>query len=157
MRAYWLVTGLALFPTALLCDDASAPSCVDALEQLATLQTQAPVYKGAAGEQRRFIEDSERPAEIARMKQMIAVSCSREPNARKTQEDEAQRLHLARSPECAVERDKLAAMQLKNSHEPRDFVDKQRDLVTRKCPTVDTSGRWLVQWDGRSVVLPDDE
>jgi Peptidase M61 N-terminal domain len=57
----------------------------------------------------------------------------------------------------AVERDKLAAMELRNSHEPRDLIERKRKLVTDKCPTVEMTDRWLVQWDGKSELLPEED
>ena len=136
---------------------AAAPgalTCVAALEQVLTLKTAAPVYQEGAGDERHFINDSERPAELARLDKIIAGSCSRDREARAAQEADAQRLHVALSPQCAVARDELAAMQQAGSRVPRDVVAAKRQLVESRCPTVDTAGRWLVQWDGRGDLTP---
>ena len=154
MRLHLALMGLALFPTALLSGASRPLTCAEALEQLATLQTLQPVYKLAGADHRRFIEDADRPAEITRIQQIATASCSTSPKVRATEEAEAQRLHVALSPECAVERDKLAAMEQKNSHEPRDSLESERKLVAIRCPTVDATDRWLVQWDGRSDLPP---
>ena len=33
----------------------------------------------------------------------------------------------------------------------RDSLERQRRLVANKCSAIDTTDRWLVQWDGRST------
>jgi hypothetical protein len=48
-------------------------------------------------------------------------------------------------------------MLLPNSHEPRDFIERKQRLVAHKCPTVNTTDRWLVQWDGKSELLPEED
>jgi|HubBroStandDraft_1064217.scaffolds.fasta_scaffold285191_1 hypothetical protein len=153
MRLPLVLLALALFPTALLADVSRPLTCAEALEQVAALQTLQPVYKLSGGE-RRFIEDANRPAEITRIQQIVTASCSSNPKLRASEQAEASRLHVALSPECAVERDRLSAMEQKNSHEPRDSLETERKLVATKCPTLDTTDRWLVQWDGRSDLPP---
>ena len=88
---------------------------------------------------------------------LVGLPKPADPKLRATQEAEADRLYWAMSPECAVERDKLAAMLLPNSHEPRDFIERKQRLVAHKCPTVNTTDRWLVQWDGKSELLPEED
>jgi hypothetical protein len=157
MRFPFAMVGLALFPTALLSDTAGSLSCTEALEQVKTLQTLAPVYKLARADQRLYLDDADRPAELARLQKIVSASCSSNPKLRATQDAEAGRLYWAMSPECAVERDKLAAMELPNSHEPRDFIERKRKLVADKCPAVEVTDRWLVQWDGKSELPPEED
>jgi hypothetical protein len=64
---------------------------------------------------------------------------------RAVEEAAAYGLLVARSPECAIERDKLSAMQSANSREPRDSIEAQRRLVTEQCPVVTTRDVWLLQ------------
>jgi hypothetical protein len=71
---------------------------------------EAPVYKLVGGE-RRFLDDADRPAQIARLEKIIGASCSADPKVRLSQETEAKRLRIARSPECAIERDTQSAME----------------------------------------------
>jgi hypothetical protein len=153
-----LLMAAVLFPTALpavaLADAPAASACVQALEQVEALQTAAPVYKLTAGGERGFIHDAERPAEIARLQEVIRASCGSDPKARASQEAEAQRLFVTLSPECANERDKLAAMQQPSSREPDDAIEQQRRLVAGKCPAVDARGLWLVHWMGRGDLQP---
>jgi hypothetical protein len=83
--------------------------------------------------------------------QPLRPVCSHDPKAKKLQLEEAARLHLALSPECAVAREHLAAMQSRNSHESARSIEQQRRLVATNCPVVDAKDRWRLQWDGRSV------
>jgi hypothetical protein len=115
----------------------SAPSaCVDALEQLAALAQQAPAYKQLDGDERPYLDDADRPASASRHRHRVLQRRSH---------DAAYRLLVARSPECAIERDKLSAMQSANSREPRDSIEAQRRLVTEQCPLVKTRDVWLLQ------------
>lgn len=154
MRQALFLAALGLFPDAVLSEVPPTPSCSQALEQIATLKTLQPVYKLLGADQRNYIEDADRPAEIARLQRIVTASCPTEPKARAAEQAEADREHVALSPECAVERDKLAAMELPNSHESADAITGQRRLVADKCPAVDTHGLWLVQWLGRSDLQP---
>lgn len=155
MTKHWLIlSGLLLSPAAAVADATTQMSCPQVLEQITTLQTLAPVYKLGAADQRHYIEDADRPAALAHLKRLAGAVCSKDPNAKKQQQEEAARLHLALSPECAVAREELTAMQSRSSREPADSVERQRRLVTTNCPVVEAKGRWLLQWDGRSALLP---
>jgi hypothetical protein len=61
-----LLLGLALLPHAVQADQTPVSVCVEALEQLETLQTAAPVYKLTRGQERQYLADADRPAEVAR-------------------------------------------------------------------------------------------
>jgi hypothetical protein len=139
-----LLLGIALLPAIATADNLGT-SCVEALEQRAALMAQAPVYKLVAGRERRYIEDSDRRKEIARFDNIIDARCSADATTRRREELEAQHLHVARSPKCAMERDKLFAMEKLDSREPEDLIAVQRDFVVRNCPLVETSDVWLVQ------------
>lgn len=157
MRGYLVALGTVLVPMRLLSDPAAGLTCSEALEQVATLKTQQPVYQEAAQSERHFIDDADRPAELARMQKIIAATCSASPAERAAQEAQAQRLHVAMSPQCAVARDELRGMELPDAHEARDAVESKRKLVADKCPAVSTRGRWLIQWDGRGGLQPDSD
>jgi hypothetical protein len=144
-QAAWLLLALALIPGMAHGAESSASACVQALEQLATLNTWAPVYKQLSGDERHYLEDADRPAEVARVQKLVSASCSTDPALRASQEAEARRLHQARSPECAFERDKLAAMERPNSRDARDAIARQRKLVAEQCPPVSTADIWLLQ------------
>jgi hypothetical protein len=154
IRLTLLAAGLGLFPVTVFSDAAAALSCPEALEQIATLNTSQPVYKLTGADKRHYIHDRDRPAEILRLQKIAAASCSTDPKTRAVQQAEADRLHVALSPECAVARDELAAMEQRNSRQPSDTLDEKRRLVAARCPAVETSNRWLVQWNARSTLEP---
>jgi hypothetical protein len=154
VRLTLLIAGLSLLPISAFSDEAQTLSCAQALEQIATLQTHRPVYKLTGPDERHYIGDAARPSEIARLQRVVAASCSTEPKTKALQQAEADRLHLALSPACAVARDELAAMEQPRSRVPADRVETQRSLVAAKCPMVDTTNRWLIKWDGRSTLAP---
>jgi hypothetical protein len=91
-----------LGPAPALSDNALPLSCPQALEQLTTLNTGVPVYKLTAPDHRHFLDDADRPAEIARLQKVADASCSAYPKEKAEQEAEAARLHAALSPECAT-------------------------------------------------------
>jgi hypothetical protein len=132
-------------PTKLFADAAPISDCVNALEQLTALQTFAPVYKQLGGDRRQYLDDSDRPAEIARIQKIIPGTCSRDPKTAATQRAAADRLHTARSPQCAFEREKLLMMEKPGSRDPADDVEHQGARVAKECPTVPMSDVWLVQ------------
>src|ERR1700728_4418583 len=142
----FLLLALALLPHAVQADQAPVSACVDALEQLETLKTVAPVYKLTAVHKRQYLNDSDRPAEIARIKTIIAGSCSAKSNTRQREESEAQQLHLVRSPACMQDRDRLSMMERQNARTPEDDLARTRKRVLAQCPDVDLSSVWLVEW-----------
>jgi hypothetical protein len=154
LRLALLAATLGFYPVCAFSDEAPTLSCPETLEQIATLQTALPVYKLTGPDQRHYIHDADRPAEIARLQKLASSSCSTEPKTKALQQAQAERLHVALSPECAVARDELAAMELPNSRESSDARNEKRKLVAAKCPTLEATNRWLVQWDGRSTLEP---
>jgi hypothetical protein len=141
-----LLLGLALLPHAVLANQAHVSVCVDALEQLETLQTVAPVYKLTGGQQRQYIADADRPAEVARLKTIVADSCSAKPKHRQREESEAEQLHLVRSPGCMQDRDRLSMMEKKDARTPEDDLARTRKRVLAQCPDVDLTDVWLIEW-----------
>ncbi len=141
-----LLLGLAFFPHAGLTDQAPDSVCVDALEQLETLQTVAPVYKLTGVHERQYLADVDRPAEITRLRTIVAGSCSAKSKHRLREETEAKQLHLVRSPGCMQERDRLSMMDKKDARTPADDLARTRKRVLSQCPDVDLSAVWLVEW-----------
>jgi hypothetical protein len=120
--------------------------CVNALEQLETLKTVAPVYKLARSEQRQYLVDADRPAEIARQDTIVAGSCSAKPKRRQRDETEAEQLHLVPSPGCMQDRDRLSMMEGKDARTPGDDLARTRKRVEAQCPAADLSDIWPVEW-----------
>jgi hypothetical protein len=119
---------------------------VEALEQLATVKTQLPVYKFTVGGRQQYIQDSDRPAEIDRLQKIVDANCSVNPQTRSNEESAAQRLHLIRSPDCTAERDKLALMGKPSSDDSPDNIAQQRQRVIERCAAVETPlNVWLLQ------------
>ncbi len=139
---------LALLAMATLAGPAFADpplaSCANALEQEAALETELPVYKLVTPDSRQYLEDEKRPAELARVRQLVSASCGSDPVARAGAQAEARRLHQGRSPECAFERATLADMEKPDSRSARDDIAKQRQRVASRCPEVPMADVWLV-------------
>jgi hypothetical protein len=135
---------MAIAPTA-VATEFTPSRCVDALEQVAALKQQAPAYKQLDGDERHYLDDADRPAEIARLQKIVSVSCSTDQKARAAEEADAQRLLVARSPECAIDRDTLSAMERPDSREASASIEAQRKLVTERCPLVKLRDVWLLQ------------
>ena len=138
--------GLALLPYAAQADQTPASVCAEALEQLETLQTLAPVYKLTRDHKRQYLVDADRPAEVAQLKAIIAGSCSAKLKTRQRDESAAQQLHRVRSPECMQDRDRLAMMERQNARTPEDDLARTRKRVEAQCPDIDLSNVWLVEW-----------
>jgi hypothetical protein len=141
-----LLLGLSLLPHAVLADQAHVAVCVNALEQLEALKTVAPVYKLTRGQQRQYIADTDRPAEVARLKTIVADSCSEKPEYRQREESEAGQLHLVRSPGCMQDRERLTMIEKKDARTPEDDLARTRKRVLAQCPDVDLTDVWLVEW-----------
>ena len=155
MKFHPRLTALCLLPLRAFAGDALPLNCPQALEQIATLETTYPVYKQQGSDERHFIGDAERATEVARLRKIVAASCSTDAKARASEQAEADRLHVALSPTCAVARDTLTAMQGRHARESADTIETQRKLVTEKCPDIDTTNLWLLQWNGRGELQPD--
>src|SRR5258708_39328960 len=93
-----LLLGLAVLPHAVHADQTPVSVCVEALEQLKTLHMAAPVYKLTGVQERQYLADADRPAEVDRLKTIVAESCSAEPEIRRGEETEAGHLHVPASP-----------------------------------------------------------
>ena len=145
-HAALLLLGLAVLPHAVQADQTPVSVCVEALEQLKTLHMAAPVYKLTGGQERQYLADADRPAEVDRLKTIVAESCSAEPEIRRGEESEAEHLHVARSPGCMEDRDRLSTMEKPESRTPEDDISRHRKRVAARCPDVGLSNVWLVHW-----------
>jgi hypothetical protein len=149
-----LLLGLAFVAQRAAADPAAPSNCVDALEQLTTLQTATPVYKRAEGGERHYLADTDRPAQIARLKGIVDGSCSADANTRRAQESEAEHLHLARSPDCIGQREILANMEDPDSRTPKSDLAQQRKRVATECPTVELANVWLIDFTPNTSSRP---
>jgi hypothetical protein len=143
--ALLLLVALSVLPRIARCDEPLPTACVNALEQVLTLQDDRAAYKQMPNDQRHYLADADRPAELARIQKIAAASCSSDSRVKATQQAAAKRLHSARSPECAFERDRLAAMEKPDSRDPADDLAAQHARVAKKCPAAPVSDVWLLQ------------
>ena len=142
MRPWLAALALVLFPAAAVCAPPEVSPCIDALEQVRALAAGSPVYKLSGG-RARYLNDADRPAEIARLQKIARASCSADPRERSRQESAAYTLHVARSPECGIDKEILSTLE-KGWRNPKEDVERQRKIVADRCPTVPLSNRWLV-------------
>jgi hypothetical protein len=134
---------LALAPLAAVASDSD---CVDALYQVAVLEQQRPVFKQATDGTRRYLDDADRPAELARLRALRDANCSDDPETRESQQQRAEELMAALSRQCAEARDKLAAYEDPATHTPDDQIERQRAFVERHCRGGERTDLWLGDW-----------
>jgi hypothetical protein len=134
-------------PTAPVVDAAAQDrACVDALYQITLLNQRQPVFKQTADGSRRYIEDAERPAELARLQRVRDQACSDDPTTRRSQERRADQLMIAMSPRCAEARDKLANYEDPATHTPDDQIARQRAFVEQNCRGGERIDLWQGDW-----------
>ena len=134
-------------PTAPVVDAAAQDrGCVDALYQITLLNQRQPVFKQAADGSRRYIEDTERPAELARLQRVRDQACSDDPTTRRSQEQRAGQLMIAMSPRCAEARDELANYEDPATHTPDDQIARQRAFVEQHCRGGERTDLWQGDW-----------
>lgn len=121
-------------------------TCVDALYQITLLNQRQPVFKQFADGSRRYIEDAERPAELARLQQVRDQACSDDPATLESQEQRAGQLMRAMSPRCAEARDQLANYQDPATHTPDDQIARQRAFVEQNCRGGERVDLWRGDW-----------
>jgi len=120
--------------------------CVDALFQLQVLQGDWKVYKAGPGDERRYLDDRDRPAEIERLTQERDATCSDDPETLASQKRRAGDLFQAMSPDCLEAREKLQNLQRPTAKSAPSDIEKQQAWITAHCPDVHRDGVWLADW-----------
>jgi hypothetical protein len=120
--------------------------CVDALFQLAVLAGDWKVYKPGPGNDRTYLNDRDRPAEIARLSSERDASCSDEAEVLASQKRRAGELFEALSPGCREAREKLQNLQRPTAHSAPSDIEKQKSYIAAHCPDVSREGVWLADW-----------
>ncbi len=120
--------------------------CVDALFQLEVLAGDWKVYKPGTGNDRTYLDDRDRPAEIARLSGERDANCSDEPGVRASQKQRASELFEALSPGCREAREKLQNLQRPTAHSAPSDIEKQQSYIAAHCPEVSRDGVWLADW-----------
>lgn len=120
--------------------------CVDALFQLEVLDGDWKVYKPGPGNDRTYLNDRDRPAEIARLSSERDASCSDEVEVLASQKQRASELFEALSPGCREAREKLQNLQRPTAHSAPSDIEKQQAYIAAHCPDVSRDGVWLADW-----------
>ena len=124
-------------------DAGSDADCVDALYQLEVLRLGTRVFKPGPGDERTYLNDRDRPAEVERLTQLAERSCSTDPAQRQAQAARADELVVALSPDCAAARERLATLERPDSRSSPATVERQREYVTTNCPDLTRTDVWI--------------
>lgn len=120
--------------------------CVDALFQLQVLAGDWKVYKPGPGDDRTYLHDRDRPAEIDRLTRERDANCGDEPDGRASQQRRARELFQSLSPDCREAREKLQNMQRPTARSAPSDIEKQQAYIAEHCPDVSRDGVWLADW-----------
>jgi len=120
--------------------------CVDALYQLEVLAGQWRVYKPGPGDDRSYLHDRDRPAEIERLSRERDENCSEDPAMLDSQRRRAGDLFEALSPTCREAREKLQNMQRPTARTAPSHIENQQAFIAARCPDVSRDGVWLADW-----------
>ena len=127
-------------------DAAADTRCVDALYQLQVLQGDWKVYKAGPGDERTYLADRDRPAEIARLARERDASCSDEADTLASQRRRASDLFQSMSPDCREAREKLRNLQRPTARSAPSDLERQQAWITAHCPDMQRDGVWLADW-----------
>jgi hypothetical protein len=120
--------------------------CVDALFQLEVLGGDWKVYKAGPGNERTYLNDRDRPAEIERLGRERDANCSDEPGVLASQKRRAMELSQALSPGCREAREKLQNLQRPTARSAPSDIEKQQAYIATHCPNLSRDGVWLADW-----------
>jgi len=120
--------------------------CVDALYQLEVLGGDWKVYKAGPGNERTYLNDRDRPAEIERLSRERDANCSDEPGVLASQQRRASELFQALSPDCREAREKLQNLQRPTARSAPSDIEKQQAYIASHCPNLGRDGVWLADW-----------
>lgn len=120
--------------------------CVDALFQLQVLAGDWKVYKAGPGDERVYLDDRDRPAEIERLTRERDASCSDDPARLASQKSRAADLFQAMSPDCREAREKLLNLQRPTAKSAPSDIEKQQAWIAAHCPDLQREGVWLADW-----------
>jgi len=120
--------------------------CIDALYQLQVLAGQWRVYKPGPGDDRTYLHDRDRPAEIDRIARERDENCSEDPAERDSQWRRADELFQALGPVCREAREKLVNMQRPSARTAPSHIENQQAFIAARCPDLSREGVWLQDW-----------
>ena len=120
--------------------------CVDALYQLQVLAGQWRVYKPGPGDERTYLHDRDRPAEVERLTRERDRNCSDDPAVLESQRRRADELFRGLGPECRAAREKLQNMLRPTARTAPSLIEDQQAFIAARCPAVSREGVWLQDW-----------
>ena len=120
--------------------------CVDALFQLEVLGGDWKVYKAGPGDERTYLNDRDRPAEIERLGRERDANCSDDPAVLASQKRRAGALFQALSPGCREAREKLENLQRPTARSAPSDIEKQQAYIAAHCPNLSRDVVWLADW-----------
>ena len=126
--------------------------CVEALYQLQVLAGDWRVYKAGPGDERTYLHDRDRPAEIERLGRERDAHCSADQATRMAQQQRAGQLFQAMGPDCREAREKLVNLQRPSARSAPSDIEKQRSWIAAHCPGPIRDGLWLQDWPIQRVV-----
>jgi hypothetical protein len=145
----WLL-GLALVGlapgTSAALDTATDVRCVDSLYQLQVLQGDWKVYKAGPGDDRYYLGDRDRPAEIERLARERDAHCSDDPEVLASQARRASELFQSMSPDCREAREKLINLQRPTARSAPSDIERQQAWIAAHCPGEPRKDLWLADW-----------
>jgi hypothetical protein len=120
--------------------------CVDALFQLQVLAGDWKVYKPGPGDDRTYLHDRDRPAEIERLARERVANCSDDPERLASQQRRARELFQSLTPDCREAREKLQNLQRPTARSAPSDIEKQQAYLDEHCPGVSRDDLWLADW-----------
>jgi hypothetical protein len=120
--------------------------CAEAIYQLALLHQKRRVFRERADGSRLYLENEDRPGEIARIERSRDEFCSDEPEDRKEQIERAEEMSVALSRRCAAARETLERMQQPGADPEAEKLQDYRTYVEAFCPAIESGHLWLGDW-----------
>jgi hypothetical protein len=122
--------------------------CIETLYQLELLTGKYKVYKPGAGDARSYLDDADRPAEIARLQAVRGESCIAEQPLQGSQKRRAAELFVVLGADCREAREELRRLEQPDSRTSRNEYERHVDWMSRYCPDLSYAGVhtdvWLV-------------
>ena len=110
------------------------------------LQGDWKVYMAGPGDERAYLDDRDRPAEIERLARERDAACSDDPRLLAAQKGRAGQLFQAMSPDCLEAREKLRNLQRPSAKSAPSDIEKQQAWIASHCPDLHRDGVWLADW-----------
>ena len=120
--------------------------CIETLYQLELVTGKYKVYKPGPDDARTYLDDADRPAEIARLAKARDESCSTEQPLQGAQKRRAAELFQVLSADCREAREKLQRLAQPESRTSRNEYERQEEWVARYCPHAPDADTYTDVW-----------